>query len=355
MYSTRKTIREKGGHHFRTTEYGNLVKSNLERVSNLLGHKNNFSTIYMANSGTGAMEAVVENCVNQDDKVLVINGGTFGHRFCELLNWHNFEYSSIDLKWNETLTQEHFKQYENKDYTILFVNLHETSTGQLYDIKMISEFCKRNDMLLVVDAISTFLADDYEMDKNEIDVTIISSQKGLCLSPGMSIIALSDRMVERVKQNQAKTCYFDLNDYLRNITRGQTPYTPTVCIMYELEDMLNRIDKEGGKHARLATIEEKCSYFRKRAKELGLEIVDYPKSNMLTPVYFEDRTARKIIDILADKYRIFVNPCGGELAETLFRVSHIGNTTVDDIDDLLEKLMLSITEVKNGELVYDRK
>ena len=80
----------------------------------------------------------------------------------------------------------HLNQYENKDYTMLFVNLHETHTGQLYDIKMLSEFCKRNNLLFVVDAISAFLADEYDMDKYGIDLTIISSQKGLCLSPGMS-------------------------------------------------------------------------------------------------------------------------------------------------------------------------
>ena len=52
------------------------------------------------------MEAVVENCTNKQDKCLVINGGTFGHRFCELLEYHNIEYSSIDLDWNETLTKD---------------------------------------------------------------------------------------------------------------------------------------------------------------------------------------------------------------------------------------------------------
>lgn len=68
---------------------------------------------------------------------------------------------------------------------------------------------------------------------------------------------------------------------------------------------------------------------------------------MLTPLYFENMDAEKIIRRLADKYQIYVNPCGGELAHKLFRVSHIGNTTLADIDDLFEKLTDVIREVGN--------
>ena len=213
---------------------------------------------------------------------------------------------------------------------------------------MLSEFCKRNNMLLIVDAISTFLADEYNMDKYGIDLTIISSQKGLCLSPGMSIVAFSSRMKERIKNNPIPvSLYFDFKDYLINIPRGQTPFTPPVCIMYELQDMLRLINSEGGIEARLKSVKEKCDYFRDKVKKLGLKIPDYPKSNMLTPILLEDVSAYEVIQVLKDKYRLFVNPCGGELADKLLRVSHIGNTTISDINDLLEKLLLSIEEVRS--------
>lgn len=85
-------------------------------------------------------------------------------------------------------------------------------------------------------------------------------------------------------------------------------------------------------------------------RELGLTIPNYPLSYALTPLYFEDVDAYEVIQVLKDKFQIFVNPCGGDLASHLLRVSHIGNTTIEDIDDLLEKLMLSIKEVKSREL-----
>lgn len=353
MYPSTRVVRDKGFVHFRTNEYSEIVKDCLKRLSLLLGNTVDNSLIYLAASGTAAMEATVENCVFQNDKTLIINGGAFGHRFCELLEYHHQNFDSIDINWNEELTISHLQPYENKGYTMLFVNIHETFTGQLYNIQMLSDFCKRNNMYLVVDAISSFMADEYDMEKYGIDLTIISSQKGLCLSPGMSFVSFSQRMLNKISQAPATDSkYFDFKDYLINIPRGQTPYTPPVCVMYELQDMLNLIEKEGGKDVRLNYIKEKCEYFRQKITSLGLKIPNYPLSNMLTPVEFSDNiNAYDVIQLLKDKYRIFVNPCGGELATKLLRVSHIGNTTIEDIDDLLDKLMICINEVKSKEIL----
>lgn len=41
----------------------------------------------LTTSGTGAMESVVMNVLNNKDKVLVINGGSFGKDFW---NCHNY-------------------------------------------------------------------------------------------------------------------------------------------------------------------------------------------------------------------------------------------------------------------------
>ena len=347
MYPSTTIVRSKGFIHFRTNEYGDLVNKTLKRLSNLLGNNNDNSLIYIAASGTASMEATIENCVTKEDKVLVINGGGFGKRFCELLDYHNKSFDSVNINWNETLAEKHLKPFENKGFTMLFVNLHETTSGQLYDIQLLSDFAKKNNMMFVVDAISTFLCDDYNMDKYGIDLTIISSQKGLCCSPGMSLVSFSQIMIDKINNNPlAASKYFDFKDYLINIPRGQTPYTPPVLVMYEIEDMLNIIDTEGGKEARLKTIEEKCRYFREKIKSIGLKIPTYPLSNMLTPILFEDVNAYDVIQVLKDKYRIYVNPCGGELATKLLRVSHIGNTTIADIDDLVEKIQKSVNIVR---------
>lgn len=353
MYPSTATIRDKGFIHFRTEQYGNMVKDTLRKLSNLLGNHEEFVTIYLASSGTGAMEATVENCMGINDKALVINGGGFGKRFCELLEYHGVSYDSINLKWNEELTEEHLKPYENKGYTALFVNMHETTSGQLYNMQMLSDFCKRNNLYFIVDAISAFLADEYDMEKLGVDLTIISSQKGLCCSPGCSIVSFSKRMIDKLynENNLTPSKYFDFKDYLKgNIDRGQTPYTPPVLVMYEIQDMLNMIDNEGGLKGRLKIVKEKCEYFRAKVKEIGLSIPDYPLSNMITPIWLEDVNAYDVIQVLKDKYEMYVNPCGGELSTKLLRVAHLGNTRLSDFDELIEKIQLSIHEIKEKQL-----
>ena len=351
MYPSTKHVLEKGYTYFRTEEYGNMVKKCLKKVSEYLGNSTENSLIYLAASGTGAMDAVVDNCITQNDKALVINGGSFGHRFCELLKWHKIPFESINLDWNEELTENHLTPFENNGFNTLFVNIDETQTGQLYNIKMLSDFCKRNNMFLFVDAISSFLADEYDMEKYGIDVTIISSQKGLCLSAGMSLVSFSQRMIDKISQNPLpKSYYFNFRDYFKNIERGQTPYTPAVTTMYELNDMIELIENAGGKEAWIKKVVDKCNHFRQKAIESGLKIPEYPKSNTLTPLYFDDVNAGMVVKKLREKYQICVNPCGGALAEKMLRVAHIGNTTIEDHDMLLDKLMITIEEVKKEQL-----
>lgn len=332
-------VYQNGFPYFRTEEYGSMVRNCMQLLADLLGTEYNNNIIYLTASGTAAMEASIENCLSQTDKVLVINGGSFGQRFCQLLAWHNIPFDSINLKWNEQLTKNHLMPYEKRGYTSLIVNLHETSTGQLYDINMLADFCKKNQMYFIVDAISTFLADNYEMDKYGIDVTIFSSQKGLSLSPGLSFVAFSKRMKEKVLSNNILgSSYFNFKDYLSNITRGQTPYTPAVYIMYELREMLKLISSTG-KENWLKRIEDRCFYFREKIIQLGFQIPDtYKLSNMLTPVIFTDISAYDVFIELQNKYRIFVNPCGGDLKDKLLRVSHVGNLFMQDIDFLIEKM-----------------
>ena len=337
--------------YFRTDEFSTLVKENIATLAGLLDTDYPSGIIYLTASGTAAMEAVITNCLKKDDNALVVNGGTFGRRFCELLQYHKINYDSIDLEWNETLTEAHLNQKEGKKYSVFLVNLHETSTGQLYDIELIKKFCQKNDILLVVDAISTFLADDFSMRKNGIDVAIISSQKGLCLSAGLAFVAMSERMTERCRSIEMHgDCYFRFIDYLANMERGQTPYTPAVSIMYELKAMLALIESKGGKSAWLNEVWKKAQYFREKAYMRGLIIPEYPLSCMLTPVVFTDVDARKIFIELKNKYSIYVNPCGGANEKRMFRVSHIGNTTLEDFDDLLDKIELSISTIKCQEV-----
>ena len=110
--------------------------------------------------------------------------------------------------------------YDGKGFTGFLVNVHETSTGVHYDIEMIGEFCKENGIFLVVDAISSFLADNFNMNKLGVQVMITGSQKALACPPGVSVIVLSDEAVKRVEERDVKCMYLNLKSALKKWRAG---------------------------------------------------------------------------------------------------------------------------------------
>ena len=339
MYEETLEIGGKQVPYFRNDEFSQIVLSASAGLKRLLNN-NKGENIFLTCSGTGAMEAVIMNCFTKEDNLIVIDGGSFGHRFTQICEVHEIPYKSVKVE-NETLTREMIDDViGEEEFTGLLVNLDETSIGQLYDIEMLSELCKEKDLIFVVDAISAFLADEINMDKYGIDAIILSSQKALALAPGLSIVAVSERMMDRIDVIDSKSLYFDFKDYLKNGERGQTPFTPAVRVIIELEDMVKRIEKKGIDNV-IKDTNKIALYFRKRIKEIGLDYPSYPLSNAVTPVIFPDENADIVYRELIDKYGFTVNPSGGENAKKMFRVAHVGNHSIEDT----EELILAIEEI----------
>lgn len=338
MYQHTVDVRSRVVPYFRTPEFSELMLENVRLMKELVDAEESAEVMFLTASGSGAMEATVMNCFDEQDKLLVISGGTFGERFEKICEIHSIPFQALKLGPDETLTGEHFEKYEDQGFTGLLVNLHETYTGQLYDINLIHAFCERNHLYLVVDAISTFLCDEYHMKKYHIDATIISSQKGLCLAPGLSMVVLSERMIrERVMNNHVKSLYFDFKDYLSNIKRGQTPFTPAVGVCFELNDMLKYIEKQGVDN-RIREVKERCDYFRNKIAGLPIHLPSYPLSNAISPIRFEKDIAMGFFQYLKDEKHMMVNPVGGELGKCSIRVAHIGDLKLADYDMLLAEI-----------------
>ena len=121
---------------------------------------------------------------------------------------------------------------------------------------MISEFCKKNGIFLVVDAISSFLADDFDMNKLGVQVMITGSQKALACPPGVSVIVLSDEAVKRVEARDVKCMYLNLKSALKNGERGQTPFTPAVGTLRQINARLKEIEAAGGVESETKKIAE---------------------------------------------------------------------------------------------------
>ena len=324
--------------YFRTPEFSKIMFENENLMKKFAKADENARVVFLTGSGTAAMEAAVINVFDTKDKVLIVNGGSFGQRFVKICQIHQIPYTEIKLEIGKKLTQEMLDQYDGKDYTGFLVNIHETSTGVHYDPVMISEFCKKNNMFLLVDAISSFLADEFDMEKLGVDLMLTGSQKALACPPGISVIVLSEHAVQRVYEKTPQCLYLDLKEALKNGERGQTPFTPAVGILRQIHARLLEIEKAGGVEAETAKIASLAADFREKIKDMPFEIPSESMSNAVTPLHPLNVSAYKIFETLKDEYHIWVFPNGGDLAEKIFRVGHIGALTTDDNTSLVEAL-----------------
>ncbi len=324
--------------YFRTQEFSELMLENERLILKFAKAPTAAKAVFLTGSGTASMEASVMNTLTSDDKVLVVNGGSFGQRFVDLLTIHKIPHTTICLKSGEKLKEEMLSKFENQEYTAFVVNVHETSTGVHYDMNIISSFCKRNKLFLIVDAISSFLADELNFEEDGIDVMITGSQKALACPPGISVIVLSERAINRVNKSVTRCMYFDLKDALKNAERGQTPFTPAVGILRQINERLREIDAAGGVKTEIKRISDLAQYFRRKIKQLPFEVVSESMSNAVTPLHPTTASAYEIFMILKDEYGIWVCPNGGEMKDSVFRVGHIGDLTTADYDILIDAL-----------------
>lgn len=325
--------------YFRTAEFSAKMLESERMIKELAGASAGSRVVFLTASGTGGMEAAVMNVLTSSDRVLVINGGSFGERFCRLCEIYSIPYEEIKLAVGTQITMERLRAFEGRGYTALLVNKHETSTGVLYDMGLLSEFCKRNMMMLIVDNISSFLADEFDMGRLGVDVMVAGSQKALACPPGVSILVLAPRALERLSKIRPRSMYFDLQDALANQTRGQTPFTPAVGTLLQIHARLCQIMADGGAASEISRCANLAAYFRNKIIGLPLEVVSESMSNAVTPLHpTNGMSAYDIFLKLKDEYGIWICPNGGGLKNEVFRVGHIGALTTGDVDALVSAL-----------------
>jgi len=324
--------------YFRTQEFSELMLENERLVKKFAKASEDSRAVFMTCSGSGGMETAIMNTLTNKDKALVINGGSFGERFVELLRLHEIPFTEIKLEHGKALKPEHLAPYEGQGYTAFLLQKHETSTGVHYDIDLVSRFCKRNGCFLIVDTISTFLTDPFDMAGLGADIMITGSQKALACPPGIAIMVLSPTALERVENTRCMCQYLDLKLAMKNQERGQTPWTPAVGILRQINVRLREIDSAGGAEAEIARTARLAEYFRNKLVEYDLpfEIISESLSNAVTPLHPTTCSAYELFLKIKDEYGIWICPNGGDMKDTVFRVGHIGYLSTEDYDKLLD-------------------
>ena len=329
--------------HHRTPQFSALFAEVRAQLQEL--YQTEQDVLMLAASGTGAMEAAVNNCFAPGDEVVVVNGGKFGERWLKLAATFGVTPIEIRVEWGRAVRAEQIEAAlaEHPNAKGVLMQGSETSTAAVHPIEQVAAITRRRDVLLVVDGITSVGVYDIPMDTWGIDVLITGSQKALMLPPGLATIALSARAWQRVESVKQPRFYFDLPRERTNQAKHTTAWTPAISLVIGLHEALAMMQEEGFanvfvRHARLAAAT------RAGCLALGLRLVapDNP-SPAVTGVYTpEGIDGGKLFAYLRDKMKVVFAGGQDHLKGKIIRIAHIGYIDAFDTITALAALEMAL-------------
>lgn len=330
----------------RSAVFGEILTETTEMMSEIFQTEN--QSYILTGSGTAAMEAAMGNIIQKGDKVLNIMGGKFGERFMQITEVHGGIPIALEIEWGYGVDPVDVKYIleEEDDIKAVTIVHNETSTGVTNPIDEVGKIVKDFDALYVVDTISSLGGDDVFVDGYNIDICVTGSQKCLAAPPGMAAITLSDDAWKVVEKTPSGTYYLDMKRYRKSGSSQppETPYTPSVSLMYAMREALNVVMEEG-LEGRVKRHELAALATRNGVKALGLDLFAQREvsSNTVTAIHIpEGVTDKELRGTMRNRYRIELAGGQDHLKGNVFRIGHMGNITEKEIITTIAALEMTL-------------
>jgi aspartate aminotransferase-like enzyme len=288
------------------------------------------------------MEAAVVNSFSPGDAVLAVTIGAFGNRLAKVAEIFGLRVTRLEIPWGQAADPEEVgrKLDELPDARGVLVTHNETSTGVTNDVQAIAKAIRsrRDDMLIVVDAVSSLGCVDMQMDAWDLDVVFTGSQKGWMVPPGLAMVGVSARAWAATERATLPRFYWDFRAARKSLEKGQTPYTPPVSLYFGLDVSLPMMRAEGreaifARHQRLGELT------RRRAAELGLQLFADAThaSNTVTAIRVPDGVDGKALTrALRECEGVVVGGGQEHLEGKIIRIGHLGYVHEPDIESCMD-------------------
>lgn len=324
----------------RTKDASNLQKSIEEKVKKVFQTKN--TIILSTSSGSGLMEAAIRSCTGK--RAAVFSVGSFGDKWFKMAKANAIPADIISSKPGYPTSIEMIDEtLSTGKYDVMTITQNETSTGLMNSLSDISKLLKSKypDILLLVDSVSSMGGTNIETDNWGIDINITSTQKCLGLPPGLAMCSVSERAIEAAKKVENRGLYFDLVSLYNFVheKNHQYPSTPSLPLMFALDYQLDKILEEG-LESRFRRHKEMADYVRTWAKEYFDLLVEDPKylSNTLTTIVNTRNIDVSALNESLGKRGYLISNGYGDLKEKTFRISHMGDYSVEDVKGLIDTI-----------------
>ncbi len=328
----------------RGPEFTQILNNVTENLKKLFQTRND--VFLLTGSGTGGLEAAVVNTLSPGDRVLAVSIGVFGDRFANIARQFGAEVVSLNFEWGRAADVDEIKKALNNepDIKAVLVTHNETSTGVTNDLEQISAVVKEFDKLLLVDAISSLGSIKLPVDEWHCDVTITGSQKGWMVPPGLAMVSVSEKAWQANAQARMPRFYWDFAKAKSYLEKGQTPWTPTISVVFALKVSLEMMLKEGlsnivARHEHIARITRDGV----KALRLPLFAEESYASNTVTSIAASDGLdVKKLLKILREEHHVVLSGGQQKLDGKIFRIGHLGWVTEEDINKVFKELKIAL-------------
>lgn len=330
----------------RGSEFAQILNGVTDKLKQLFQTKND--VFLLTGSGTGGLEAAIVNTLSPGDKVLAVSIGVFGDRFAAIAQKFGAEVIPLNFEWGKAADVDEIRKSLKKepDVKAVLVTHNETSTGVTNDLAQISTVVKEFDKLLLVDAISSLGSIELPVDDWHCDITVTGSQKGWMVPPGLAMVTISEKAWQANAQAKMLRFYWDFAKAKSYLEKGQTPWTPTISVVFALKLALEMMLQEGlaniiARHTRIAQMT------RDGVKALGLSLFaeESHASNTVTSIAASDGlNVAKLLKILREEHHVVLGGGQQKLSGQIFRIGHLGWVNDEDINMVLKSLMTALPQ-----------
>jgi predicted phosphoserine aminotransferase len=337
----------------RGPEFADLLGRTERRIQPFFGTHQ--QVLFLTCSGSGGLEAAIVNTLSPGDRVLAVTIGAFGDRFAKIAGTYGADVTRLDVEWGHAADPAAVAAAlrANPGYRAVLVTHNETSTGVMNPLEAIAAAIHEAspETLILVDAVSGLGGVPFEMDAWGVDVVVTASQKTWMSAPGIAMIALSDRGWAANAVARMPRSYFDLAEARDFAAKGQTPFTPSVAVLFQLDVALDMMATEGldGVYRRHAAV---AAATRAGLEALGYRLFADPAhySSTVTNAWLPDGVDWKAMNSALLARNLVIAGGQGKLAGKTLRVGHLGDVDLADIlavfsvlEQVMDELGLPVT------------
>jgi aspartate aminotransferase-like enzyme len=158
-------------------------------------------------------------------------------------------------------------------------------------------------------------------------------------APGLAMIAASERGWAATETARMPRFYLDLRSHRESATLGQTPFTPAIAVVYQVDEGLRLMHAEGRENV-FARHEACAAASRAGLAALGFQLFADPAhhSKTVTAAVLPDGHDWKPFNSAIKSHGVILAGGQGKLTGKIFRLGHLGSVTVGEILDTIAVL-----------------